>query len=113
MKYLAYAAALLLCLLAPSVYADGAAGKAAFEAGDYAAAFRELGPPADGDDTEAQRLIGVMYRDGLGVAANYDQAIKWFSIAAAFGSPAAQFNLGNMYDSPRGVVQDHREAVSW
>ena len=113
MRYFAYVAALLPCLLAPPAHADVAAGLAAMENGDYAAAYRELFPLADGDDTEAQRLIGVIYRDGLGVAANYDQAIKWFSIAGAFGSPAAQLNLGNMYDSPRGVVQDHREAVLW
>ena len=87
MRYLAHAA-LILCLLASPARADLAAGVTAMENGDYALAYRELFPLADGDNTEAQRLIGVMYRDGLGVAKDYDQTMKWFSIAAAFGSPA-------------------------
>ena len=110
MKRTALGVALIIALAGPTK-ADFDAGKAAFERGDYATAFGELGPLANGDDAEAQWLIGVMYREALGTVRNYNQAIKWLSIAAAYGSPAAQHDLAAMYDEGSGVIQDHADAA--
>ena len=55
----------------------------------------------------------MMYREGQGVAQDYEKAVKWFRLAAAQGFASAQYNLGNLYDSGHGVKQDYAEAVRW
>ena len=44
---------------------------------------------------------------------DYAQALKILKPLAAQGVAEAQFNLGNMYDTGRGVTQDDKEAVKW
>ena len=46
-------------------------------------------------------------------AGNYDEAVKWFRLAAEQGSVIAQFNLGSMYSNGQGVPQDYTEALKW
>lgn len=43
----------------------------------------------------------------------YGQAAKWFREAAELGDPAAQFNLGVLYETGQGVTQNYAEAVKW
>ena len=55
-----------------------------------------------------------MYMDGHGVAQDGAEAVKWHRRAADQGSSAAaQFNLGVMYDSGRGVPQDYQQVHEW
>ncbi len=54
-----------------------------------------------------------MYRDGLGVSQNDDEAFKWFRLAAEQGNEAAQTNLGAMYYQGHGVGQNYQEAAQW
>lgn len=68
---------------------------------------------ADQGDTRAQNLVGILYKKGVGVVLNYNEAVKWFKKAADQGYPAAQFNLGNMFDDGLGVPQNSVEAVNW
>ena len=44
---------------------------------------------------------------------DYAVAIRWFRRYAERGVAAAQFNLGIMYHSGKGVPQDHAEAAKW
>ena len=44
---------------------------------------------------------------------DYAQALKILKPLAAQGHASAQFNLGVMYDTGRGVTQDYKEAVKW
>ena len=44
---------------------------------------------------------------------NIGQAAKWFREAAEQGDPAAQFNLGVLYETGQGVPQNYAEAVKW
>src|SRR5262245_52074662 len=62
--------------------ADYNDGITAYENRDYAAAQRELQPLADRGDPRAPRLVGLMYRDGLGVRKDLIRAYMWFDLAA-------------------------------
>ncbi len=55
------------------------------------------------------------FDDGLiaYAAGDYKQAVKYYKLSADQGDASAQFNLGNMYNNGRGVVQDYKEAVKY
>ena len=61
----------------------------------------------------AQNNIGMMYGRGLGVSADFTQALRWFSMAAEQDHSGAQFNIGYMYENGLGVARDIEEAVRW
>ena len=44
------------------------------------------------------------------MASGLNTAVKWHQKAAEQGLESAQVNLGQMYDSGKGVVQDHKTA---
>ena len=75
--------------------------------------FLETKVKAEKGDAKAQTLLGDMYGDGLGVAKDEAEAVKWYRKAADQGYATAQFNLGVMYAFGRGVKQDSVEAVKW
>ncbi len=60
-------------------------GKAAYNRGDYATAFKLWLPLAEQGDATAQYNIGVMYSKGRGVPRDYVYvfAYRWFNLAAA------------------------------
>jgi peptidoglycan hydrolase-like protein with peptidoglycan-binding domain len=64
-------------------------GLAAYQNQDYATALRELQPVADQGDGQAQRLLGLMYRDGQGVPQDAVRAYMWLDLAAANGQDNA------------------------
>jgi TPR repeat protein len=86
---------------------------AAYEAGDYTAAYRLQRPLADQGFVKAQVNLGIMYAHGHGVLQDDVEAIRWFQKAADHGDPLAQHNLGVIYESGRGVPQDWAEAATW
>jgi len=65
-------------------------GMSAYRTKDYQTAWSILYPLARKGQMDAQRLIGVMYRHGLGVNKNDDEAIKWYRKAAQQGHVRAQ-----------------------
>jgi len=89
--------------------ADFQAGVAAYERGDYKAAYEEWLPVALSDDAEAQYSIGVLYYFGKGFPKDFYIAQLWFRKAAAQGHAEAQFNLAAMMDFGEGPVgSDHQ-----
>jgi TPR repeat protein len=54
-----------------------------------------------------------MYAEGLGVAQDYLEAVRWTRLAVEQGNPRAQNNLGASYAFGFGVPQDDAEAVRW
>lgn len=58
-----------------------------------------------GDATAAYE-IGVRFAEGKGVAANYDEAAKWYDRAAQVGVVPATFRLGTLYEKGLGVKKD-------
>lgn len=64
-------------------------------------------------DAEAQIRLGRMYRHGLGVPQDFQEAVKWYRKAADQGNAEAQFRLGMLYEFGRGVPRDFVQAAKW
>jgi localization factor PodJL len=58
-----------------------------------------------GDPTAAYE-IGLRFADGKGVAANFDEATKWYDRAAQAGVVPAIFRLGTFYEKGLSVKKD-------
>lgn len=74
------------------------------------AAYRKA---AEAGAPRAQYNLGVLYAEGRGVAADYQQAFAWFERAAKQGLANAQYNLAVMYERGTGVAADAAQARSW
>ena len=61
----------------------------------------------------AQYNLGVMYANGQGVAANPQEASKWFLKAADQGVVDAANGLGRMYYEGEGAFKNYAEAEKW
>jgi len=75
---------------------DLKAGKEALSAGRYEDALSLLTPQAVVGDAAAQFLVGLMHRDGLGVARDVAEAKRWLTLAAEQGYEGARFVLGEI-----------------
>jgi TPR repeat protein len=91
-------------------YADA---QAAFERGDYQAAYAEFLTLAQSGDSNAQTALGILYSDGHGVPKDLTVAVMWFRKAAEKANPLAQLNLGIHYEQGQGVEQDYLLALGW
>ena len=88
-------------------------GRTAYEAGDYKKALAILQPLAEAGDSQAQVTIGIMYDNGLGVASDPAEALKWYIRAAEQGIPEVQHDVGVKYFQGTGTDQDFAEAARW
>ena len=86
---------------------------AAYQRGDYAAAYRGFRRHAEQGDARAQNNLGYMYSNAKGIPQDYAEAIRWYRQAANQGHAQAQDNLGLMYAKGKGLRQDYRAAVRW
>ena len=105
---------LLVCL---SLLAGGCGSEKtalqAFEAGDYASAYKLFRPLADSGDLTAQNYLGTLFYLGLGVERDWSQALNWYEKAATQGDPGAQLNYGLMLQNGNGVAPDIGAAFMW
>ena len=85
--------------------------KDAYNKEDYAKAFEIAQKLAMNGDAAAQNLVGFYYFNGKGVDQSYDEAVKWWRMAAEQGFAGAQRNLGICYADGNGVPQSFEEAV--
>tara|TARA_R110002072_G_scaffold169513_3_gene323136 strand:+ start:2658 stop:3506 length:849 start_codon:yes stop_codon:yes gene_type:complete len=83
-----------------------AEAQTAYNAGDFATAFRELTPAAEAGDAEAQALVAGMYARGQGTATNLAEAARWYGLAADQGHLYATTMLGWFHMRGMGVEQD-------
>lgn len=111
--YLSLVTILLALVSAPASAQDFSDGVAAFQKGDYETAIKNWMPLAHGGDAEAQRNVGIMFQQGLGVPLSEVEAAHWYRQAADNGHARAQQNLGAMYEEGAGVIQDYVEAAKW
>jgi len=88
-------------------------GLDAYNRKDYKTALEKWRPLAEQGHADTQYNLGIMYKEGQGVAQDYKEAVKWYRKAAEQGDADAQYNLGVMYDNGQGVAQDYKEAVKW
>jgi len=96
--------AVLACAMPAAAQQDD--GYAAYQRGDYAAAAEAWRAEAEAGDTEAQFNLGVLYDEGLGVAADKTEAARWYRAAAIAGMAAAQYNLAALLANGQGVPRD-------
>ncbi len=104
---------LVLAIFSSPVRAGMDEALAAIETGDYAAAVAELRPLAEQGVVEAQRSLGLLYFEGIGVPRDAVEAARLFRLAAELGDADAQVYLGGLHQSGDGVPQDFEEALQW
>ena len=92
---------------------DIGTGQAAFEAGDYRAAYLEFKPAAEAGEPDAQFWLGRLYEGGHCVQESATEAFAWFIRAAQQGHPAAQLRAGDYYAKGNGIAQDYERALMW
>lgn len=68
---------------------------------------------AEKGDARAQFSLGELYHEGLGIEADIDRAIHWYTRAAEQGHVDAQNNLGIIYADGDEVSPDYRTAIKW
>src|ERR1019366_5826939 len=57
--------------------------------------------------------LGLCYANGVGVAKDKAEAVKWYRKAAEQNDTDAQYNLGVCYLQGEGVAKDYLEAYKW
>ncbi len=62
-------------------------------------------------DAREQYNLGVAYCSGKEVPQDYQEAVKWFRLAAEQGLNQAQLALGVCYETGEGVNKDYKEAA--
>ena len=88
-------------------------GRAAYISGEYRKAFKILKPLAEDGDSEAQKMLGIIYDYGHGVKADSEKALYWYLLSAEQGHPAVQYQVGAKYFRGDGVKQNYTEAARW
>ncbi len=73
--------------------------------------FNNLKSLAERGGAFAQVKLGDMYNYGRGVRQDFNEAVKWYRLAAEQGYADAHASLGVMYDGGYGVSQDYEKAV--
>ena len=95
--------------VAPS--ADLVAGIAAYNKGDFAAAFRLLQVASARGEAEAMVNLGYLYARGHGVARDPDAALRLYFVAARDGDGEAMNAVGYRYAFAN--PPDYVRAVQW
>jgi hypothetical protein len=103
----------VFCLLSTPAWSDVTPGRAAFDAGDYAAAAAQLQPLAEQGDGEAALLMGRMAEEGWGVVRSDVAAWRWYKQAADKGQSGALLRTADFLDLGRGVPVDRRQAYAF
>lgn len=87
----------------------------AYQRGLYVTAMQEAMKRlnANSNDASAMALVAELYRDGLAVKQDQDEANRWYRLAADRGDAQAQYALGLAYLEGRGVKADPKQARTW
>jgi TPR repeat protein len=86
---------------------------AAYDAKDYATAYKLFTELADEYDIAAMRNVALMTRDGLGCDKDPRRAEDMMKEAARRGLPTAQYDLGEMLLDGAAGPPDAKAAVPW
>jgi hypothetical protein len=104
-----------LIALSAAAHADAAAGRQAYEKGDYAEAMAEWQAAADKKDPEAEFGLGNLYEFGAGdLLQDYRRAAYWYREAAKRGDIDAEYRLSLIYGAGGdNFASDLAEAEKW
>ena len=75
------------------------------------ARIKNLRERAEAGNPDAQYDLGCVYYDGDGVERNYDEALKWYRVAAAQNHNSGLCDVGFCYRNGHGVEQDYAKAI--
>ena len=64
-------------------------------------------------DVFAQHNMGLRHAEGRRAPQNFDEAARWYRMAARQGYPYSQYELGYLYESGQGVARNPRIAIQW
>jgi TPR repeat protein len=114
-------AACVVLVIAGQAEADFSDGLAAYDGGDYYAAYLAWLPLAKAGDGDAQAAVADLYLSELlnqPVGANERRRVQrtaawWYRRAARCGHVVAQLNLGELYSVGVGVARDLVQAYMW
>ncbi len=104
---------LIVLLGASAARGDTNEGIAAIKRGDYVTAIAQLLPEAEAGDSRAQANLASIYYYGLGIAANFAKAFRWYHASALLGNPDGQMGLAILYDQGQGAPLDLAIAHMW
>ncbi len=104
---------LLASIAAGTAVADRESAFAAYERGDYRAAFEEYQALANSGDSQGMLWLGYLYQEGQGTVRDSGESLRYFQMAAEMGEAAAFYYIGNIYYFGYGVAKDPIEAVRW
>ena len=114
---LALALALALGACQTNIVAEKASrfdqGTAAYDAGDFAGAYRIWSQLAAEDDLAAMRNTAQLLRQGKGVDKDPQKAFRLYREAAEKGLVTAMANVGDMYLSGEGTEKNPQAAAAW
>lgn len=68
---------------------------------------------ATNGDQNAIFEVGHRYSDGIGVKRSFEDAAKWYELAASKGHALSQYRIGNFYEKGHGVKADPEKAAIW
>lgn len=109
--------ALVLNACATNVVAEKASrfdqAVAAYDAGDFAGAYRIWSDLAAEDDLAAMRNAAQLLRQGKGVEKDAKKAFNLYTEAAEKGLVTAMANVGDMYIAGEGVQKNPEAAAAW
>jgi len=88
-------------------------GVAAYDAGDFAGAYRVWAQLAREDDLAAMRNAAQLLRQGKGVEKDSKQAFRLYLEAAEKGLVTAMANVADMYFDGDGVEKNPQAAAAW
>ena len=89
---------------------DRLKGYQALEKQDYKKALYYLSYDANLGDDNAQYNLGIMYKKGLGVPINNNEAFRWFFLSANQGNILANYALGHSYLKGSGIKKNYKLA---
>jgi len=90
---------------------DNLRGYQALENKEYKKALYYLSYHANLGDDKAQYNLGIMYKKGLGVPVNHNEAFGWFFLSSNQGNILANYALGHSYYKGSGVKQNYQLAL--
>jgi len=110
---LALACGAILHAVSPMAWADSAAGRAAFEKGDFVQAMAEWTGAAERGDPEAEFQLGMLHERG-DLKQDYKQAGRWYEKAAEHGHIGAEYRLAWIWGvGGDDFPADPAEAYKW
>ena len=108
---------LVICILGdptaaqkPLSYKDGVFE---LDRGNFHVAFVTFKRLAEQGDVRSQQDLAFMYMIGYVGKQDFEMGAKWLKKAANSGLAKAQYSLGELYETGRGVAHDKIKALQW